>query len=114
MAPVRRTDDRLVDPDIVAAFRITSLTLIDPHFYTGDAVCEDKTSEYNQIWNDHIEVFEINPTIVLSPLVEPCAELARQILDGDLEGLVLKERSAPYRDGSRAGWWKVKDRSWYE
>lgn len=54
------------------------------------------------------------PPIVLSPLVEPCAELAQQILDGDLEGLVLKERSAPYRDGSRAGWWKVKDRSWYE
>lgn len=36
------------------------------------------------------------------------------MLDGELEGLVLKDRTAPYRDGSRAGWWKVKDRIWYE
>ena len=24
------------------------------------------------------------------------------------------ECTVPYRDGSRAGWFKVKDRSWYE
>ena len=50
----------------------------------------------------------------LSPLVEPSAELAAGMLDGRLEGVVLKDRTSPYRDGSRAGWWKVKDRSWYE
>jgi hypothetical protein len=27
---------------------------------------------------------------------------------------VLKDRTAPYRDGSRVGWAKVKDASWYE
>jgi ATP-dependent DNA ligase len=33
---------------------------------------------------------------------------------GRLERIVLKDRTAPYRDGSRAGWAKLKDRSWYE
>ena len=54
------------------------------------------------------------PPVFLSPLIEPSADIARQMLDGELEGLVLKDRTTPYRDGSRAGWWKVKDRSWYE
>jgi ATP-dependent DNA ligase len=34
--------------------------------------------------------------------------------DGRLEGIALKDRTARYRDGSRAGWAKVKDRNWYE
>ena len=50
----------------------------------------------------------------LSPVVEPSAALAEQMTDGRLEGLVVKDRRSPYRDGSRAGWFKVKDRSWYE
>jgi ATP-dependent DNA ligase len=50
----------------------------------------------------------------LSPIVEPTAALAEQMVDGRLEGLVVKDRRAPYRDGSRAGWFKVKDRSWYQ
>jgi ATP-dependent DNA ligase len=33
---------------------------------------------------------------------------------GDLEGIVLKDRTSTYRDGSRVGWVKVKDPSWYE
>ena len=33
---------------------------------------------------------------------------------GDLEGIVLEDRRFSYRDGSRVGWVKVKDRSWYE
>ncbi len=71
--------ERLVDPDVVAAFRITNLTLIDPHFYSGDAaLCVDSTSAYNQIWNDHLEAFEINPTIVLSPL-DPAVETATKM-----------------------------------
>ncbi len=49
----------------------------------------------------------------LSPLVEPTASLAEQMLDGRPEGLVVKDRRSPYRDRSRAGWFKVKD-SWYE
>ena len=50
----------------------------------------------------------------LSPLVEPSRELVALMEDGRVEGIVLKYRTAPYRDGSRAGWAKVKDRSWYE
>jgi ATP-dependent DNA ligase len=34
--------------------------------------------------------------------------------DGALEGIVLKDRRSTYRDGSRAGWSKVKDPSWYQ
>jgi ATP-dependent DNA ligase len=34
--------------------------------------------------------------------------------DGRLEGIVLKDRTSTYRDGTRAGWWKIKDRSRYE
>jgi hypothetical protein len=41
------------------------------------------------------------------------ARLVEQMEDGRLEGIVLEDRTAPYRDGSRAGWAKVKDRPWY-
>jgi ATP-dependent DNA ligase len=50
----------------------------------------------------------------LSPLVEPSRALAEQMADGRLEGIVLKDRSSAYRDGSRRGWSKVKDPSWQE
>ena len=50
----------------------------------------------------------------LSPIVEPTRSLAADIADGRLEGIVLKDRTSTYRDGSRAGWFKVKDRSWYD
>lgn len=60
--------DDLVDPSVTAAFRIKTLTLIDPHFYAGDAVCDDVTNDYNEIWTAHLDAFEINPTLVLSPL----------------------------------------------
>jgi ATP-dependent DNA ligase len=36
------------------------------------------------------------------------------MIEGKLEGIVLKDRTSPKRDGSRARWWKVKDRGWYE
>jgi len=52
--------------------------------------------------------------IRLSPVVEPSASFALDMKDGHIEGIVLKDRRAPYRDGSRAGWSKVKARSWYE
>jgi bifunctional non-homologous end joining protein LigD len=51
--------------------------------------------------------------VELSPLVEPSEAIAREMIDGDLEGIVVKDRSSHYRDGSRTGWWRVKDRSWY-
>jgi ATP-dependent DNA ligase len=35
-------------------------------------------------------------------------------MDGRIEGIVLKDRESPYRDGSRACWFKIKDRSWFE
>jgi ATP-dependent DNA ligase len=50
----------------------------------------------------------------LSPFVEPSRGLVEAMQDGRLEGIVLKDRTAPYRDGLRTGWAKVKDRSWYE
>ena len=36
------------------------------------------------------------------------------MVEGRLEGIVLKYGTAPYRDGSRAVWAKVKDATWYE
>jgi bifunctional non-homologous end joining protein LigD len=50
----------------------------------------------------------------LSPVVEPSRALAREMVNGRLEGIVLKRRDAPYRGGSRAAWSKLKDRGWYE
>ncbi len=50
----------------------------------------------------------------LSPLIEPSRALAEQMADGRLEGIVLKDRSSVYRDGSRRGWSKIKDPSWQE
>jgi ATP-dependent DNA ligase len=54
------------------------------------------------------------PRLELSPLVEPSVALARAMEDGVIEGLVIKDRTSAYRDGGRGGWFKVKDRSWYE
>jgi ATP-dependent DNA ligase len=34
--------------------------------------------------------------------------------DGKLEGIVLKDWTSPYQDGSRVGWEKVKDASSYQ
>jgi len=48
------------------------------------------------------------------PAVEPDASLAADMAAGVLEGIVLKDRRSTYRDGSRAGWSKVKDPSWYQ
>jgi bifunctional non-homologous end joining protein LigD len=50
----------------------------------------------------------------LSPIVEPARSLALDVIDGRLEGIVLKDREAPYRGGSHAGWRKVKDPRWME
>jgi ATP-dependent DNA ligase len=50
----------------------------------------------------------------LSPLVEPSEPLVADMETGRLEGIVLKRRDSRYRGGSRAGWSKVKGRSWYE
>lgn len=58
------------------------------------------------------EAFE--PPLDLSPLMEPKATLVEAMQDGRLEGIVLKDRQSTYRDGTRAGWTKVKDRSRYE
>ena len=49
----------------------------------------------------------------LSPLVEPSVSLVEHMEDGRLEGIVLKDRTSTYRDGTRVGWSKVKHRSWY-
>ena len=54
------------------------------------------------------------PPYELSPVVTPDPTLAEAMMSGELEGLVLKDRTSTYRDGSRAGWIKVKDRGWYE
>ena len=50
----------------------------------------------------------------LTPLVDLSLSLVGQMASGRLEGIVLKDRTSTYRDGTRVGWSKVKDRSWYE
>jgi ATP-dependent DNA ligase len=50
----------------------------------------------------------------LSPIVEPSVGLVEAMADGRLEGIVLKDRTSTYRDGSRAPWTKIKDRRWYD
>jgi ATP-dependent DNA ligase len=50
----------------------------------------------------------------LSPLVPPTRTLVYDTERGRLEGIVLKDHTAPYRDASRVGWSKVKDASLYE
>lgn len=52
--------------------------------------------------------------LALSPLVEPSADLSAAMEDGYLEGIVLKDRTAEYRSGSRRGWSKVKSPDWLE
>ncbi|MFL5768548.1 MAG: hypothetical protein ACJ765_00540 [Chloroflexota bacterium] len=70
-------------------------------------------------WQDRRERLELlaqafDVPLELSPIVEPSRSLAIAIEDGRLEGIVLKDRTSTYRDGSRAGWWKVKDPRWVE
>jgi ATP-dependent DNA ligase len=70
-------------------------------------------------WHERRDCLELLATAFeapyeLSPLVEPSVRLVEQMVGGELEGIVLKDRESTYRDGSRAGWHKVKDRSWYE
>lgn len=38
--------------------------------------------------------------------------LVEHMADGRLEGIVLEDTPSTYRDGTRVGWSKVKDRSW--
>jgi bifunctional non-homologous end joining protein LigD len=70
-------------------------------------------------WQERRERLELlaqgfDTPLELSPLVESSRALAEAMEDGRLEGIVLKDRTSTYRDGSRAGWFKVKDRSLYE
>ena len=70
-------------------------------------------------WQERRERLELLATgfdapLELSPVVEPSVGLAEAMEDGRLEGIVLKDRASPYRDGSRAGRFKVKPASWYE
>ena len=70
-------------------------------------------------WDERRERLELlarafEPPYELSPLIDPSADLARQITGGHLEGIVLKRRASPYRAGSRGGWSKLKDPRWAE
>jgi ATP-dependent DNA ligase len=70
-------------------------------------------------WHERRDRLELlarafNEPLELSPVIEPSRALALDITDGRLEGIVLKDRTSMYRDGSRAGWWKVKDPRWTE
>jgi bifunctional non-homologous end joining protein LigD len=69
-------------------------------------------------WQDRRERLELlaqafEPPYELSPVVTPDLSLVEAMMSGELEGLVLKDRSSAYRDGGRGGWTKVKDPSWY-
>jgi ATP-dependent DNA ligase len=70
-------------------------------------------------WEERRERLELvaqafDVPLELSPIVEPSRALAIDITDGRLEGIVLKDRRSAYRDGTRAGWWKVKDPRWFD
>jgi len=70
-------------------------------------------------WQERRERLELlaqafDMPLELSPVIEPSRALAIDITDGRLEGIVLKDRRSTYRDGKRAGWWKVKDPRWFE
>jgi len=70
-------------------------------------------------WEERRERLELlasafDVPLELSPLVDPSVSLVEQMTDGRLEGIVLKDRRSAYRDGTRVGWSKVKDSSWYE
>jgi ATP-dependent DNA ligase len=70
-------------------------------------------------WSERRERLELlaqafDIPLELSPVVAPSEALAIDITDGRLEGIVLKDRTSTYRDGTRAGWWKVKDPRWIE
>ena len=70
-------------------------------------------------WQERRERLELiaqafDVPLELSPIVEPSRAVAIEITEGRLEGIVLKDRLSPYKDGTRAGWWKVKDPRWYE
>lgn len=54
--------------------------------------------------------FAIEPKID----VQPAPSLAEDMAAGLIEGILLKDRRSTYRDGSRAGWSKLKDRGWHE
>ena len=70
-------------------------------------------------WQERRERLELlarafDVPLELSPLVDPSVSLVDQMTEGRLEGIVVKDRTSTYRDGTRVGWSKVKDRSWYE
>jgi bifunctional non-homologous end joining protein LigD len=69
-------------------------------------------------WQDRRDRLELlaqafEPPYELSPVVTPEPSLVERMITGALEGVVLKDRRSTYRGGSRAGWTKVKDASWY-
>lgn len=60
-------------------------------------------------WQDRRDRLELlahafDVPLELSPLVEPSVSLVQDMTDGRLEGIVLKDRTSTYRDGTRVGW----------
>ena len=62
----------------------------------------------------------VKPQLLANPGLAVLADVAKEPHRWAIEskvgskGLVVKDRHAPYRGGSRSGWFKVKDRNWYE
>jgi bifunctional non-homologous end joining protein LigD len=89
------------------------------HFVVFDAPVLAGVDLRSQPWEARRERLELLARAFqipyeLSPIVEPSEALALDMVDGRLEGIVLKRRDAPYRGGSRSSWSKFKDRGWYE
>jgi bifunctional non-homologous end joining protein LigD len=134
-AGLRRLADRLpilwggtvLDGELTAGrFRLTMAALYgsktyrpDLRFVVFDLPILAGVDLRDAPWRERRERLELLATafdvpFMLSPVVEPSQSLAVDMAGGRLEGIVLKDRESPYRDGSRAGWSKVKDPGWYE
>jgi hypothetical protein len=101
--PVSRYD-RLVIPSRLVVFDVPILAGVDPR---------------RRPWQERRERPELlaqafDVPLELSPVIQPRRDLALDSADGRLEGIALRDRTSTYRDGSRAGRWKVKDPSWIQ
>jgi hypothetical protein len=105
--PGRRTNRRAVLDDDGRALRVQGpsgglrFVVFDVPVLAGVDLRDLAWEERRERLDLLAAAFEV--PIELSPVVEPSAALAADMADGRLQGIVLKDRTSTYRDGSRAG-----------